>query len=400
MKQKIAIYLPLFCILGYWYVELAAVLFAVLLSGNITKLFNGLKLSYLILLFLFIGLEILIMVTLDYNMGKFFEQVGLITTTAIAYRAYFIYVLRKNISLFVKCYVNMSVVTVAYALVAYTLHITISGRLEGWGGEPGDIALLMIPTLVYYFHHKEISIRSGMTVIAFVLASSTASFTALFIILSIYLFVHNRKNFAKLISATLVILVMGSIISNYLSDKKSDNNDATIKFKETWNILQSNHVNYYKLEALNASSYAFLTNMRVAESAPSRLLGTGLGTHFINYAKVYPRSSTRYRLYGLNSADAYSLSIRVFSELGIVGLLCLFVFIYRHFNSKSLFSFMALSYLINACITGGHYTANGGMLFFVFFYFARKYVQRDAFLGKMRKIDKQKILFKIKNSYV
>lgn len=155
MKYKIAIYLPLFCILSYWYVELAAVLFSVLLSGNITKLFNGLKLNYLILLVLFIGLEIFIMAALDYNIRKFFEQVGLIVTTAIAYRAYFIYVLRKNISLFVKCYLNMSVVTVAYALVAYTLHITISGRLEGWGGEPGDIALLMIPTLVYYFTIKK-----------------------------------------------------------------------------------------------------------------------------------------------------------------------------------------------------------------------------------------------------
>ena len=102
MKYKIAIYLPLFCILSYWYVELAAVLFSVLLSGNITKLFNGLKLNYLILLVLFIGLEIFIMAALDYNIRKFFEQVGLIVTTAIAYRAYFIYVLRKNISLFVK----------------------------------------------------------------------------------------------------------------------------------------------------------------------------------------------------------------------------------------------------------------------------------------------------------
>ena len=43
-----------------------------------------------------------------------------------------------------------------------------------------------------------------------------------------------------------------------------------------------------------------------------------------------------------------------------------------------------MSYLINACITGGHYTANGGMLFFVFFYFAGKYVQQDAFLGEKK----------------
>lgn len=329
MKNKIAIYLPLFCILSYWYVELIAVLFAVLLTGNITKIFNGLRPNFLIFIFLFIAAEVLIMTALDYDMHKFFEQVGLITTTAIAYRAYFIYVLRRNISLFVKCYLNMSIVTVAYALIAYALHITISGRLEGWGGEPGDIALLIIPTLVYYFYHKEISFRSGITAVAFILTSSTASFTALFIILSILLFTHNRKNFAKLILATLVIFVIGSIISNYLSDNKSESNDAALKFKETWNTLEGNHTNYYNLETLNASSYAFLTNMRVAQSAPSRLLGTGLGTHPINYAKVYPRSSTRYRLYGLNASDGYSLSIRIFSELGIIGLFCLFTFIYK-----------------------------------------------------------------------
>lgn len=115
------------------------------------------------------------MALLDYDMRKFFEQVGLVVTTAIGYRAYFIYVLKKDISFFVKCYLNMSVVIVVYALVAYALNITISGRLEGWGGEPGDIALLILPALVYYFYHKEISIRCALTVLAFVLASSTAS---------------------------------------------------------------------------------------------------------------------------------------------------------------------------------------------------------------------------------
>lgn len=81
-----------------------------------------------------------------------------------------------------------------------------------------------------------------MTAIAFVLSSSTASFTALFIILSIYLFVHNRKDFAKLISATLVILVVGSIISNYLSDKN------LIIMRQQLNLKK--HGTYYKATIL------------------------------------------------------------------------------------------------------------------------------------------------------
>ena len=369
--------------------EFSAVYLAVLLTGNIFKIFRGFNRKHFLYLFLFVGIEMFIMTLLDYDMRKFFEQVGLIVTTAIGYRAYFIYVLKRDISLFVKCYLNMSVVMVGYALVAYALNITISGRLEGWGGEPGDIALLILPALVYYFYHKEISIRCALTVLAFVLASSTASFAALFIILALFLFVHNRKNFFKLVVVVLTVFVVSSAVSSYLSDDKSDNNDAALKFKETWEMLQNEHFSFYDLETLNASTYAFLTNLRVAEQAPSRLLGTGLGTHPINYEKIYPSRSTTYRLYGLNANDAYSLSIRVFSELGLVGLFSLFVFMYKHFNSVSLFSFMAMSYLINACITGGHYTANGGMLFFVFFYFAGKYVQQDAFLGEK----KVKIIF-------
>lgn len=385
MKQKIAVYLPLFCLLSYWYVEFAAVFLAVLLTGNIFKIFRGFNRKHFLYLLLFVGIEMFIMALLDYDMRKFFEQVGLVVTTAIGYRAYFIYVLKKDISFFVKCYLNMSVVIVGYALVAYALNITISGRLEGWGGEPGDIALLILPALVYYFYHKEISIRCALTVLAFMLASSTASFAALFIILALFLFVYYRKNFFKLIVAALVVFMVSSAVSSYLSDNKSDNNDAALKFKETWEMLQSNRFSFYDLETLNASTYAFLTNLCVAEQAPSRLFGTGLGTHHINYEKIYPSRSTTYRLYGLNANDAYSLSIRVFSELGILGLFLLFVFMYKNFNSLSLFSFMAMSYLVNACITGGHYTANGGMLFFVFFYFAGKYVQQDAFWGDKKK---------------
>lgn len=177
--------------------EFAAVFLAVLLTGNIFKIFRGFNRKHFLYLLLFVGIEMFIMALLDYDMRKFFEQVGLVVTTAIGYRAYFIYVLKKDISFFVKSYLNMSVVIVGYALVAYALNITISGRLEGWGGEPGDIALLILPALVYYFYHKEISIRCALTVLAFMLASSTASFAALFIILALFLFVYYRKIFSN-----------------------------------------------------------------------------------------------------------------------------------------------------------------------------------------------------------
>lgn len=390
MKQKIAIYLPLFSLLSYWYIELAAVLFSILVTGNILKVFNILKIKHITCLILFIIMEFIIMSILNYNMQKCFEQILLITTTATAYYIYFQYVIKKNICLFVKCYLNVNIIMNIYALIAYALHITISGRLESWGGEPGDISLLTLPALIYYFHHKEISLRSILTLIAFILSESTASYVALFITISLLLIVYNYKNLLKIILSLSIILSIGYTISNAISKEIPEKSNAMLKFQETINILQNDQINYYELESLNASTYAFITNLLVAKSAPSRLLGTGLGTHPINYKIEYPPQNTNYRLYGLNSNDAYSLTIRVFSELGYIGLFLLFFFLYRNFNSKSLFSFMAISYIINACITGGHYTANGGMLFFIFFYFSGKYIEKEALLKSTNKIQTKK----------
>lgn len=376
MKRKIAIYLPLFALLSYWYIELLALIFSIIITGNIQKIFRGLKTKYFIYLIIFSILEIIIMFLLNYPMRKCFEQISLITTTTLAYRTYFLYIIKKDMQLFTKCYLNSNLIMIIYALIAYTLNITISGRLESWGGEPGDISLLTIPALIYYFYHKEISLRSGLTIIAFILSESTASYAALFITLSLLLIVHNRKSLIKIVSIILIISTISYTFLNFISTEKSNDYGAIFKFKETIEILQTDHINYYELESLNASTYAFITNFLVAKTAPSRLLGTGLGTHPTSYKIEYPQRNTNYRLYGLNSNDAYSLSIRVFSELGYLGVISLFLFLYKNFNSKSLFSFMALSYIINACITGGHYTANGSILFFLFFYFAGQKIKR------------------------
>lgn len=374
MKQKIAIYLPLFSLLSLWYIELSAVLLSILITGNIMRVFNNLKAKHFLFLFSFIIIELIILYIIGYNPRKNIEQIGLITITILSYRFYFLYVIKKNLTLFTKCYINMSVILVTYSIIAYLFNITISGRLEGWSGEPGDISLLLLPAIVYYLYHKELSIRSIITIIAFILANSTASFTALFTIISIFLIIYYKKQFIKLAISIFLIFASISYFSNYLNNEKHNNkNDAIIKFKETWEVIKSDNINFDELESLNASSYAFLANLKVALLAPSRIVGTGLGTHAYNYEKVYPHKLTNYRLYGLNANDAYSLSIRIFSELGIIGIIIFILFLYKKFNSKSLYSFMALSYIINACITGGHYTANGCILFFVFFYFAKKY---------------------------
>lgn len=378
MRQKIAIILPLLCLLSYWYIELIAVIISILLTGNIFKLFKGIHIKYLISLLFFILLEMTIILVLDYPIKKCIEQIILITVTAIAYKTYFQHVVKINIPIFIKYYLNINTIMIIYALIAYIFHITISGRLESWGGEPGDISLLTLPSLIYYFYNKEISFRSALAVIGFYLAESTASYAALFLVFILFVILQYRKHILKIALSIIAIFTLTFTVLNNISSEDNNKNNALLKFEETLDILNNEHLNFYELESLNASTYAFITNLIVAKTAPSRFLGTGLGTHPINYEIKYPPKTTNYRLYGLNANDAYSLSIRVFSELGYVGLFALFIFIFKSFNSHSIYSFMALSYIINACITGGHYTANGGMLFFILLYFTGKYSKYKA----------------------
>ena len=42
-------------------------------------------------------------------------------------------------------------------------------------------------------------------------------------------------------------------------------------------------------ETLNMSSYATMVNVWVALNAPNRIMGTGLGTHELNYYREYKR---------------------------------------------------------------------------------------------------------------
>ena len=130
----------------------------------------------------------------------------------------------------------------------------------------------------------------------------------------------------------------------------------------------------------NASTYAWLTNIKVAIEAPYRICGTGLGTHKDSYERLNPESFNSYRLYGLNKDDAYSITTRIYSELGLIGIFVMILFLYKNINRHNVGNMMALGYLLNRLITGGHYTTTGMFLFlFLFYYTNKKSIQNNDF---------------------
>jgi hypothetical protein len=175
----------------------------------------------------------------------------------------------------------------------------------------------------------------------------------------------------KLLYIAVTLLGAFSMVGKlYLDNNDSEHNafsDIVMKLDETSEGFKM--TNPYDYENLNLSSYATLANLWVAENAPSRIVGTGLGTHEQSYYRLY---KSDFDLYGLNSKDAYSVGTRVFSEFGVVGILIFVIFILKNINRLSVINIASFLTIFSFVIRGGHYTAFGFVFWLMLFYYTNR----------------------------
>lgn len=370
--RKWIIYLSLFGMtLGYTW-EFIILFCILIIMGDLKDIFKQMYSKGLFLLSVFLVIESTIIFYFHYDIKKFFEQVLLISSFFLLYRVY----VKKhlsNLGSFIKCYLNFSLFMAIYAIITYFFGITFGGRACIWAGEAGDLSLLLLPSIVFYLYKRKWSYEIVIIGAAFILASSAASFLALVVVFLIIFVVNNRKTLYKFLLGIIIVLYIFILFFKYIFDNGTEESGTLMKYQESIQAVTAiKDADYQDLELFNASTYAFMTNMKVAVEAPSRVIGTGLGTHKDSYEKLNPSRYSTYRLHGLNKEDAYSLSIRVFSEFGFIGFIILFLFIYKNYNQNNILNLMTLSYIINACITGGHYTDRGLILFFFLYYYTNK----------------------------
>jgi len=237
--------------------------------------------------------------------------------------------------------------------------------------EPGNLAGLLIPSLVFFlFSEKQkkntYKITHFLVILScFILTFSNAGFFIFGLSLIFYLITRWRKRIKSivvsilLISSVLLISNKGHIVSITTRIWNTINN--------TYDGLTNIRPEIY--ENMGISSYALLSNLYVALNSPSRIMGTGLGTHEQNY---YARYQSSFKEYGQNAQDGYSLLIRIFSEFGIIGILILFVFIYRNININNAINIAILFLILQLLIRGGHYTLYGTIYFFFLYRFSNK----------------------------
>ena len=238
------------------------------------------------------------------------------------------------------------------------------------------LGTILAPAFIYcfYFNDSFRILKNKKWIIGIAALLTSAMTIVVTTIIMLYLKYVSKNKVIDFI--TLLVLALGGsvfLITTISKTEKVTSSNAGLegifmRVQDTTDILLSlDDLN--KLEETNASTYAWATNFYVARHAPSRLTGTGLGTHQQNYHSVY-KNSNAYS-YGLNAEEGYSLLNRIFSEFGYIGLVLYLFFMVRHLDRKDVISFSLFFYILSAFLRGGNYLI-AGVIFFHYFYIISK----------------------------
>jgi len=266
-------------------------------------------------------------------------------------------------------------------------------RLHAYFAEPGVYATFLTPYVAYtilcWKSIKDTEKWDVIVVCSYLLTMTSISYT-LFILALLYRLLMSKYRVPSLMLIVIPLVYVASLtVRQYASYsiQRGLFGQAVAKISETGTALQ--RLTPRTFENYNLSTYATTSNLWIATKAPMRLWGTGIGTHPVNYERIYRSSIIGY---GQNKEDAYSLFIRVFSEFGMAGIVMLVFFLFRYHNRSQMINVSILFYLVANLMRGGHYTFNG-LFFFAFLYYMtseRRLLQQiESLKWKIRQYKRQ-----------
>lgn len=359
---------------------------------------HQLKISRVLVL-LFVGVFAMSLFSVAFNKYSFVkpvQQYVILLYYSVCYYVIFSTILKnKSVSFIFDKYLAVANVVAIIGLVQFLVYLlsgyNICGFIYNTGripvviphiiritsilDEPGYCALLLTPAFVYYLMGESEKVnhfwRKWIVYVTVFLTFSAATYLILFIAIVYFVFKKIRSRALKYMLTGLFLIFIYSASVHY-SDNDSTTDGAfsalTSKLSETTGAFVD--MDPYSFELLNLSSYSTMTNAWVALNAPTRLIGTGIGTHSQNYELLY---KSDFEYYGLNKEDGYSLFNRIYSEFGILGIGLLLFFLYKNGNKKDMINVSVLFLLITLCIRGGNYVRYGTVFFFFLYYNTRSF---------------------------
>ncbi|WP_152267590.1 hypothetical protein [Agriterribacter humi] len=197
-----------------------------------------------------------------------------------------------------------------------------AGRLDSIAYEPSHYAAILVPALVFaFFHFKQYKLYFFTMLAALLLTYNLTGYLAFLAVISIAYI----NPLYVMISVPLLYYLVFHVLVNF-------NENFNIRITETQQVF-SGDVNVLTRQTVaNGTTVSLYSNLMVAEEnlKNGNIFGSGLGGHEEMYYRYFENSSFRYSwFYGLNAPSGHSLTIRIFSEFGLTGLIIYFVTLIR-----------------------------------------------------------------------
>ncbi len=260
---------------------------------------------------------------------------------------------------YVRFCVFISIIGIPLYIVDF-ISIGTAARFKSILTEPAHFVAIILPALFYVFYKKrrKIIIIFGCVFFA---AMSSLGFLSLFI----NFFINRRISFKTILYSLVFISIIIYPLYSY---------NETIKFRVDDSVKVLTERN---LTGVNLSTFSLFSNVFVSVESfkSSPLIGRGVGSHILSreiFLNEIDGIEGFDQYISLNAKDANSLFARVTSDLGLIGIFFVLLFIKRNYvNGYSIYGIISksiLGYFICKLIRDGHYFSPE-MYFFVFLFY-------------------------------
>lgn len=220
--------------------------------------------------------------------------------------------------------------------------------------EPSHYVLIILPAVVYYIEYKNYNWKFLVLFSTIIL---TFKVTALVSIV-VYIILRNFKKIKKQ-------FLLGSIAVGIFLFIVNQVPEFADRFYSVLGFFEDSKISNVQ----NLTTFSFVSNLQVASGNFLRTygFGIGLGGHEEMYYRHMTKDIFLSYYYGINAASAHSLTIRIFSELGLIGIFIYLISFYKVMQIKSIeysaIAWASLSYFIVKSFKLGGYFDYGSLFF-------------------------------------
>jgi len=268
----------------------------------------------------------------------------------------------NNIIDIFKRYLELTLIVAFIGILQMALKLVGINFLTPLGGfyldsialEPSHYVLIVLPAIIYYMEKKEYHWKFFIIFLTLLL---TFKITALVSIVVYVLLRNIRKLKKQLFFGSLMLIIFYYIINQI--PEFSDRFYSMLTFLDTNNISNIQ----------NLTTFSFVSNAQIAFGNFIRTygFGIGLGGHEEMYYRYMTKHIFSQTAYGINAPSAHCLTLRIISELGIMGILLYVILFYKVTKIKNLeysaIAWGSLGHFIGKSFKLGSYFDYGSLFF-------------------------------------